>query len=414
MPDWAQNLLDKYPEGERPSEDNPFPDWLLEELDQTPLWYHIRGSTDDPRFSTPYHLIEDVHRQPDLLQGVLDMKDQIEEAASWIREEGYEHAVFIGCGSSYYLSLLGKYLFNHFTDLSAEAAEAWEFYHYYEPLKDDAVVIANSATGGSFEVLEAVQRADEELDMPTLAFTNTENSPLSQVAEHTTFFEAGQRTGPDISVITTRLMMVNLLTVCMGEAASVDGIDSFAEQNRRLPGIIESFLQEQESHVQDLAVKYHQQENLMITGGGPNWYSALEAALKIEEESTTPCRAYQTADYPHMAISLLNPERPSMVIAPPGKNYDRLHTCIRTANEGGSPSIGAVVEGDEKIRRDADEVIEVPGEIDENLFPLPATVIGQLYGYYLGLEKGFNPDCLGTDELSHAKAWLTSFPLGTH
>ncbi len=417
MPDWAQNLLDKHPEGERPDEENPMPDWLREELEQVPLWNHIRGSQDDPRFSPPHHLIEDIHRQPDLLEDVLERSSEYDRAAEWIMDQGFEHIVFIGCGSSYYASLLGKYLTARYTDLSADAAEAWEFYNYYEPTDQKTLVVANSATGGSFEVLEAVQKAREEWDMPTFALSNTEESPLSEVAGETAVFPAGQKTGPDISVITTRLMIMNLLIGSLGERSdgvSDEQIKTFRKRNQRLPDLLDTFLAEQEDHVQELAEKYHQQECLFVVGGGANWFSALEAGLKIEEESTTPCRAYQTADYPHMAISLLSEQRPTMVIAPPGKNYDRLHTCVRTAEPAGSPSIGVVVEGDRKIREDADDVIEFPEGVEEDLFPIPATVVGQLYGHYLGLEKGFNPDCLGTDRLSHAEAWLTSFPLGTH
>jgi glucosamine 6-phosphate synthetase-like amidotransferase/phosphosugar isomerase protein len=52
--------------------------------------------------------------------------------------------------------------------------------------------------------------------------------------------------------------------------------------------------------------------------------------------------------------------------------------------------------------------------VDELMLPIPGTVVGQLFGYYLGVAKGVNPDTLGTDQLSHTKAWLTAFPLGTH
>jgi hypothetical protein len=42
------------------------------------------------------------------------------------------------------------------------------------------------------------------------------------------------------------------------------------------------------------------------------------------------------------------------------------------------------------------------------------TIVFQLLGYYLGVERGYNPDTLRTDHLPNARAWLTSFPLGTH
>ncbi|NLG68149.1 MAG: SIS domain-containing protein [Firmicutes bacterium] len=415
MPRWAQKLLERHPGAERPTPENPMPAWLEEELKRVPLWYHIREASDQPRFAAPYHLIEDARKQPELLRQVLGLAGRFESIAKRISQEGIEHLVFIGCGSAYYNSVLGAFLFPRLTGLTAEASEAWEFYNYYHPTGRKALVIAQSATGGSFEVLDAVRRA-RSLGMPTLALTNTFESPLEELADETVAFPTGQRTGPDISVIPTRLLMMYLLAVALGRLRKPGDplVERIAAQLPTVPDIAERFFAEQDAAIQALARKYYRQSAILVVGGGPNWFTALEAALKIEEESSTPCRTYQTADYPHMAISLLRQDRTTLVIAPPGPSYARLHTCVRTARASGSPAVAVVLEGDDAISRDADDVIVVPGRVDEMLFPPLGTMVGQLYGYYLGVNKGWNPDCLGTDDIAHARAWLTAFPLGSH
>ncbi len=416
LPRWAQRLLEKHPDAERPTPENPVPTWLEEEeLRCVPLWYHIREATDDPRFAPPYHLIEDIHRQPDLLEETMALRDCLSQIADRIIADGYEHFVFIGCGSAYYTSLFGAFLFPRLTGLTAEGVEAWEFRNYWQPTNRKTMVIAQSATEGSFEVLEAVSLAQNKWRLPVLAITNTLDSPLEALADETVSFPTGQKTGPDICVIPTRLMLLYLLAVAIGERKqfNLPLIAQVNEQVAAMPEVVGRFLRDQENDIQQLAQKHAKQSCFFIVGGGPNWFTALEAALKIEEESRTPCRTYQTADYPHMAISLLAPDRTTFVFAPPGPSYERLHTCIRTAKVAGSPTIAVVVEGDDQIARDADGVIVVP-KVDELMLPIPSTVVGQLFGYYLGIAKGVNPDTLGTDQLSHAKAWLTAFPLGTH
>ncbi len=415
LPRWAQRLLDKHPDAERPTPDNPVPAWLEEELRRVPLWYHIREATDDPRFAPPYHLIEDIHRQPALLRETMVLRDRLSDIADRLVADGYEHFVFIGCGSAYYTSLFGAFLFPRLTGLIAEGVEAWEFHNYWQPSNQKTMVIAQSATGGSFEVLEAVRRARNEWRLPVLAITNTHDSPLEALADETVAFPTGQKTGPDICVIPTRLMLLYLLAAAVGERTKFNPslVVQVNEQVATMPEIVEQFLREQENVVQELAQKHAKQSCFFVVGGGPNWFTALEAALKIEEESRTPCRTYQTADYPHMAISLLAPDRTTFVFAPMGPSYERLHTCLRTAKVAGSPTIAVVVEGDDQIARNADDVIFVP-KVDELMLPIPGTVVGQLFGYYLGVAKGVNPDTLGTDQISHAKAWLTAFPLGTH
>lgn len=415
MPRWATRLLAKHPNAERPTPENPVPAWLEEELRRVPLWYHIREAADEPRFEPPYHLIEDIHRQPALLQQTLALRDRLSEMADYIMTKGYEHLVFIGCGSAYYTSLFSAFLFPRMTGLTAEGVEAWEFRNYWQPSNRKTIVIAQSATGGSFEVLEAAKRAQSEWQIPVLAITNTLDSPLEAIANEAVVFPTGQKAGPDICVIPTRLMLLYLLAIALGERTKfhLSLARKVEEQIVAMPEIVGQFLREEESSVQQLAQKHAQQSCFFVVGGGPNWFTALEAALKIEEESRTPCRTYQTADYPHMAISLLAPNRTTVVFAPPGPSYDRLHVCIRTAKVAGSPTIAVVVKNDNQIARDAHAIITVPN-VDELTLPIPGTVVGQLFGYYLGVAKNVNPDTLGTDQLSHAKAWLTAFPLGMH
>ena len=91
-------------------------------------------------------------------------------------------------------------------------------------------------------------------------------------------------------------------------------------------------------------------------------------------------------------------------------------TAVTTTARGerGSPTIAVLPDEPSSEAPPAGDVIRIPGAVDELLFAPLTTLVGQLFGYHLGLAKGFNPDCLGTDDLSHARDWLTSFPLGTH
>ena len=362
------------------------------------------GITSARRLTTPASprliTFEDIHRQPNLLQETIALRDRLSQIADRIIADGYEHLVFIGCGSAYYTSLFGAFLFQRLTGLTAEGIEAWEFRNYWQPSNRKTIVIAQSATGGSFEVLEGVQHARNEWQLPVLAITNTLDSPLEAIADETVAFPTGQKTGPDICVITTRLMLLYLLAVAIGERKqfNLPLVVQVNEQVATMPEVVGQFLREQENAVQELAQKHAQQSCFFVVGGGPNWFTALEAALKIEEESRTPCRTYQTADYPHMAISLLAPDRKTFVFAPPGPSYERLHTCARMAKVAGSPTIAVIVEGDDQIACDADDVIVVP-KLDELMLPIPGTVVSQLFGYCLGV--GVNPDTLGTSAVIH-------------
>ncbi len=415
LPQWAKKLMDKHPGAKRPSVENPMPTWLEEELKKMPLWAYIRGA-DDVRRGHPYFLIEDVRSQPELMRSALDLRPELGDLAQRMIDNGIEHLVFTGCGSAFFNSLLAAFLFRHWTGLTTESPESLEFTNYWVSTSKKAALIAQSATGGSIETLDAVRRANDE-GLFTVALTNTSGTALEELCEETVAFPTGQRCGPDISVITTRLMMLYLLALELGQrngTMSRDRGETLERAVVALPEIVDRFLQEQDTNVAEIARALKDQHALLLVGGGPNWFSAREGALKVEEECSMVCKAYRPAEYPHDAIALLSPEVTTVVIAPPGKSYQRLHDSMRTGQVAGSGTLAVVADGDEQIAGEADFVISLSGEVDEMLYPPLATVVFQLLGYYLGVERGYNPDTLRTDSLDHARAWLTSFPLGTH
>jgi glucosamine--fructose-6-phosphate aminotransferase (isomerizing) len=58
----------------------------------------------------------------------------------------------------------------------------------------------------------------------------------------------------------------------------------------------------------------------------------------------------------------------------------------------GASIIALIEEGDEEIKKLADDYIEVPKGIPEVLSPIPYAVPLQLLAYYMATERGCNPD----------------------
>ena len=391
------------------------PAWLESELVQVPLWARIRG-TEEIRQRHPYLLIEDVRDQPGLMRHVLELRPDLAALAQRLVEQGIRHLAFTGCGSAFHGAQFGSFLCRQWTGWTTESHESLEFTNHWSQGHEPTALILQSATGGSAETLDAAKHATR-LGVLTVALTNTEGSALEVLCDESVCFPTGQRCGPDVSVLTTRLMMLYLLALEIGMATgTLDAHDAqeFGEAIGHLPDLAAQFLQEEDLNVSQIANAFKDQRALLLVGGGPNWFSAREGALKVEEESSLICKAYRPAEYVHNAIPLLSETVGSIVIAPPGKAYGRLHDAVRTARAARSPSLALVVEGDDSIAPDATFVIAVPGPLSEILMPPLAAVAFQLLGYYLGAERGYNPDSLRTDDLDHARAWLTAFPFGSH
>ena len=391
------------------------PAWLEGELARVPLWARIRG-TDDIRQHHPYLLIEDVRCQPDLMRQVLERRPELAALAHRLIEQGIRHLVFTGCGSAFHSAQFGSFLCRQWTDWTTESHESLEFTNHWLQGHEPTALILQSATGASIETLDAARYA-ADIGVLTVAMTNTRGSLLEELCHESVCFPTGQRCGPDVSVLTTRLLLLYLLALELGVSTgslNAHEADQLGHAIGRLPDAAAQFLQEEDLNVSQIANALKDQRALMLVGGGPNWFSARQGALKVEEESSLLCKAYRPAEYTHNAIPLLSDEVATVVIAPPGKAYARLHDAVRTAGAARSPRLAVVVEGDDAIAPDASFVIAVPGPLGEMLMPPLAAIAFQLLGYYLGAERGYNPDTLRTDDLDHARAWLTAFPFGSH
>jgi len=415
LPRWAQRLLERHPGEPLLTPDNPLPPWLEAELRDVPLAYQLRG-TSVPRHEHPYHLIDDIRRQPLLWQQVLrELKEELEGCADRLVHRRVRSIVLVGSGSALFGSILGAFLFEQLAGMRARAVESLEFVNYPAPWPRNSLLLAQSATGASAETLEAVRSARSR-GMETLALVNTPSSPLERLADRTVTFPTDQQCGPDISVVTTRLIMLYLLALHLGlrRRRRQGWLRELRGQLDTLPEKLERFLEREEHAAEALAGRHAEHTAFLLVGGGANYFSALEGSLKIEEESCVLCKAYSPADYAHEALPLLGASTVTAVVAPPGRSYGRLRDVVRAAAAARSPTVGVVLEDDRDIAAVVEDVLRIGSPLDEVMMPPLATVAFQLLGYYLGVRRGVNPDTFSTDDMAHARAWLTLFPLGSH
>jgi glutamine---fructose-6-phosphate transaminase (isomerizing) len=418
LPRWARQLKDRHPDGEMPTREQPIPPWLEEEVRQTPLWYIIREAP-ATRDHHPYLLLEEIHRQPDQWEEILATSgDSIAAVADWITSADVRTVIFTGCGSAFFTAIHSAHAFARIAGIEAVAVEAFELAHDF-PDVDPArtLVVGHSGTGGSIETIQAMELA-ARLGCRTLAISNTAASAVVRASEQSLVYETHQACGPCISVVSTRILLVTLLARAL--AARRNGPNGAQAQTvalKAVPNVGRALIEHHEAAIQDLARRYKGASSFLLVGSGANYFSVREGTLKIEEQAILVAKAYRTGDFHHDALSLLAPERVVIAVEAAGDANPRVIDAVRAAREAGSPTIAVTWTGSPGARdlaEAADHVIEVSGSMPEAVVPIPMTLVFQLLGYYLGVERGYNPDTLRTDHLPNARAWLTAFPLGTH
>ena len=392
------------------------PDWLRAEVEKTPLWYIIREAK-EVRHTHPYLLIEELRKQPTQWREIIGtLAPAIGAVADAIVARGTREIIFTGCGSAFFTAMHGEFVVERLAGIRCRAVESFELLRYF-PEVDPAhtVVVAHSGTGGSIETRDALQEARNRGCL-TVAVVNTPGSPLEGLAQHSLCYETAQGCGPCISVISTRILMQTLLGFELGRRLGRDParISTLHSQIERCAEIGEAFLNTQEAAVRSLAERHKDTASFFLVGTGPNYFSAREGTLKIEEESICVSKAYRPGDFHHDVISILGPTNCTIAIAGNEATNPRIADCLDVARAAESGTIAVVFDGNDSIASHAEHVIRLESGIDELLTPIPLTLVFQLFGYYRGVARGFNPDALRTDYWPNAKAWITAFPIGTH
>jgi len=100
---------------------------------------------------------------------------------------GYDQVVFIGCGSTYYLSLSAAALFQSLTGIICRAFPSSELVLYpasvYSGSTGQTLLVAISRSGLTTETLKAVQNFKAGARGKVLTVSNYEDSPLAQMGD---------------------------------------------------------------------------------------------------------------------------------------------------------------------------------------------------------------------------------------
>src|SRR5205085_10754443 len=100
----------------------------------------------------------------------------------------------VGCGTSYYASMVAKYAWEEWLGLPVETAIASEFRYAPPPLDDRVLFVAVSQSGETADTLAAAEWAAAS-GAYTVAVTNVVDSALTQTARSVVYLQGGPESG---------------------------------------------------------------------------------------------------------------------------------------------------------------------------------------------------------------------------
>ena len=126
--------------------------------------------------------------------------------------------------------------------------------------------------------------------------------------------------------------------------------------------------------------------HIFILGRGVSYPAALESTLKIKEVSYIHAEGFAGGELKHGVIALIEKGTPVIVYNPDDETYEDTLSSAHEVKARGAHLIGI----SSKHNPVFDTFIEVKDCADATI--IPNVVVAQLLGYFLAVEKGFDPD----------------------
>ena len=343
----------------------------------------------------PHFMLKEIYEQPLTLRNTLRLQDQYLELMTEFLDRAGE-VFLVAAGTSYHACLAASYMFSKLSFLATHPIIASEFVEQHgRSVNIDSTILFVSQSGETADTLTALEHA--RLRAATiLGLTNAIGSTLTRLAR----VYVCQQSGPEIGVAATKTFTSQLSVLVQlalrlakkrGKVSHVE-IESLEKKLLQIPDIAEEIIKRHGDKMKQLAEKYYDRQCFFYLGRGISSATAFEGRLKLMEISYTPAIAYPAGESKHGPISMIEPGFPVVFICPKDETHKTIVSNIMEMKARGASIILIMEEGDEELKKLADDAIEIPKDIPEILSPILYVIPLQLFAYYMALKRGHDPD----------------------
>jgi glutamine---fructose-6-phosphate transaminase (isomerizing) len=298
------------------------------------------------------------------------------EAARLLRDTDSDYLVLAARGSSAHAARYAQYALGRGARLSTALAAPSLYRHPARaPKLARAAVLGISQSGQSPDIVSVLDAARAQ-GRPTIAITNSEDSPLADVAD----ILIPLLTGPERSVAATKTYLATLQAI----EQLLDGLNPSSERREwlaRLPSLVHGMAEVLLANRAMFDPLVHA-TLLTIVGRGFDLATAMESALKIRELSAIPAEAFSPPDLLHGPVASLTHSSHLWLVStgdPPDQSAREILQRARVE------SLRTILVSSRTEPTSPDQVvIEIPAAPPPWLRSILAVIPGQVAGFRLG------------------------------
>jgi len=300
-----------------------------------------------------------------------------------------DRIVIVSCGTASYAGLYGEYAIEELAGIPVEVQQASEFKYRNEPFSRSTALIAVSQSGETADTIAALNKV-ENYGVLRLGVVNAVGSTIARMTDAGVYCHAG----PEQAVASTKAFFSQSIILMLIGLYISDGRTKLYKPLLReldaLPDKINRILDDTDA-IEQLAQKYQDYSDFFYLGRGYGYPCALEGTLKHKECALVHAEAYPAGEMKHGPLALIDKHFPTFVIATDSVLLEKTMSNIQEIRARGGPVIAIATEGNKTIQKLADDVIYVPKSM-EQISPLLAAVVMQLFSYYVAVLKGYDVD----------------------
>lgn len=381
---------------------------------------HLSETTRAPRLQPepPYshHTQQEIHQQPELLftifnqQNSLNKLDKIFYYARQRINANHFHANiprsyllnhklrklfkktkrvhFFACGSSYHAAQAAQYYLEQVCMLPTQVVIASEHHSHLPPGCEHTLLIAISHSGENTDCCSAMQKAQKQPHLSSIAISNANFSSLARLCEH--FLPS--YSGVEMGVAATKSFSAQLSVILkiILNIAAVKKIDhpklrATTQQLATLSQKIKETLA-LEPQINNMALLLAEKNQLLLLGQGIDIVAAREGALKINQLARIYASAHAAGELKHGTLALVEKHLPIIVLRSSEHTSSLLEAQLHTAKARGASILLLTSIANDPLSLLAEYTLQLP-VCCEVLSPFYFCTALQLLAFCLGRYK---------------------------
>ncbi|MHA1683072.1 MAG: SIS domain-containing protein [Promethearchaeota archaeon] len=388
----------------------------IENTSEYPVMYKALNS--EPKSCHPYNVYNDIVSEPSVIARTLEVTEEITTViASEMEAKGITQIINVGLPTSRFVGMVLTNSIIEHAGIQSWHIDSTDFLLSKLVFDwDHTAFFLFSGSGATHDTNEAA-RVIKQKGGYSVAFTSIAGSPITEKCNRSIVTAGGMDTGgSDTFHYATRLAAGLHLTFKLGKTLQPEShdFDALIRELKDAPVLMEEKFDSWDKRSWSIAKWFWKKRSVLVVGGGPNYGSAEEMALKFDEMAHNPAKAMNPTRHLHGVFGLTDENILTIIIAPPSPYEKWLHQIAEVTTILKAPAVAIVNEEETYISDQVDYVIRLPTR-SEYIFAVLAVPVLQLIPYYFAVADGsINPDCQRSNIPKHARAWNHVFPPGSH